>query len=136
MAEILTILGAIAAGTQLFHYGCKGLAVTSALSHHTRHRSDQIQVWVHDSSTATQLIDAVERVLPNNPPVISGLVESCRKDAQALELLLGRFAPDSVATRSKTSELAFVLRKGPVIRGHFSSFEASFTRLAHARVLL
>jgi hypothetical protein len=137
MAEFLAILGAVAAGSQLAHYGHKSVAAASALCHHVRHHSGQIQAWVRDLGVTTQLVAAIERSDAGDLPALAVLIALCHEDASKLALMLSPFTSRLPQGRvSSTYEIKFVVREASRVEAHFASFWVSCSRLAAARTLL
>jgi hypothetical protein len=131
MAELLAVLGGVAAFTQLLHYGCASIGTTSALSHKVRHAADKIDAWVNHSSIIIKLLDDVGKTALSHNPNAIRMLEQCRKDAASLQSLLHQHQSDSLSKRrSKVSESVFVVLREEQVEYIMASFRNNFTILA------
>lgn len=137
MAEVLAVLGAVAAGTQLAHYGHKGVVAASALSRYVRHHSEEIRAWVRDLGVAIELMEAIKRSMSSALPAVTALIVACHEDVTKLASVLRPCTPELLDSgKSSTYEIAFVLREGSRIEALLTSFWTSCSRLATARTIL
>jgi hypothetical protein len=131
MAEVLAVLGSVAALTQLIHYGIVSVSTASALSNTIRHTADKIDTWMDQSLVMTNLIDEIEQSMLSHTPSTIRLLSQCRKDASRLGSLLSvcrRTKP--LPKRSKTSETVFVIRKAEEVERIVLSYRNNFSILA------
>lgn len=116
MAEILAILGAGAAATQLFHYSLLLFSDTSALSQQMRDASDTIQFWDAQSSCVFDAIRSLRTEPSCQDPTTVLLLEQCFKYMTEVRLLMGRFRNNKKTNKfTKFRDKVLLVQKESVI---------------------
>jgi hypothetical protein len=118
MAEVLAIVGGLAAGTQLMHYGYKLPTAASALSRHLRHPSETIETWVHESTAITSLLDRIQYDIGILDHSITWFLGQCRKNTRELEAMLQPFTSKTPSSKPSTraQRTFIVIKRGEVER--------------------
>jgi predicted nucleic acid-binding Zn-ribbon protein len=130
MAEVLAILGGVAAATQLFSYSLVVPSKTSALSHRIRHASDRINQWEQDSLDMAEILDNVHASVDGLDRVTERLMRNCRTELDQFREKLRPFRNQTQAPRpSRRQEIAFVLRKADEIERQLASFRHAFDKV-------
>jgi hypothetical protein len=129
MAELLIVVGGVAAGTQLFHYGMKTLTATAALPRYSRHSPEIVKGWTEQVTAMLHCLDTMQQRIDNLDSTMICLLDLCRKDAVALlAILLPSQSQLRLQKHRRLRELVFVLRKEREIEALMKTFDQKFTR--------
>jgi hypothetical protein len=129
MAELLIVVGGVAAGTQLFHYGMKTLTAAAALPRYNRHAPEIVKGWTEQVAAMLHCLDTMQQRIDNLDSTTIRLLDLCRKDAVALlAILLPSQSQLRLQKHGRLRELVFVLRKEREIEALIKTFDQKFTR--------
>jgi hypothetical protein len=136
MVDPFTIIGGVAATTQLSVYGYKLLVATAALPRHVRQAPDRIQAWLNQASTMMVLLDNAQSTMGTPTQGTASLIAQCRKDNTKLyELLQPRKHMKRKSNKTKILDLAFIMRRQSEVEQLMLSLGHSFQMLAMNLIL-